>query len=124
MFKTRAVRPTLSGLRTEILDALQENCLVWPAREDCVYGVCRQVLQVKVEFTKSVFTPVERMEKRTIGQFFVVRAVLPPKDEDAIPDLTLTEEEAEIERKHGVDWVVAASVEGAIEALRARGLPL
>lgn len=112
-----------ASIRSEIADALAERPGVYLiSTEPHVYGVCRVPLQVKVEFAKSVFTPVERIEKRAVGQFFLVRPVaVPAKGE---PDMRATFVEDKLERENGAICVTATSADEALEKLRERGLPV
>lgn len=114
---------SLGAVRSEIAEALGEQPGVYLISTDPhVYGVCRVPLQVKVEFTKSVFSPVERIEKRVVGQFFLVRPVaVPAKGE---PDMRATVVEDRLERENGAICVTATSADEALEKLRERGLPL
>lgn len=119
---TVAMAKSAARVFDEIFTALcKSRALVWD-ENDTINGVCPIALNVKVEFNKSVFQPVERMEKRTVGQFFTVRAVAVPKEGE--PDLSPTEAEAEMEREHAVICIAASSAEEALLRLRARGLPL
>jgi hypothetical protein len=114
----------LIELRTEIFQELSnrfDGVLFWPSGDGTeIYGVAKRTLQVKVEFTKSVFTPVERIEKKSFGQFFCIRPVLIPHKAD--PDMRLTAEEAEQEDKYGVIAITARNSEEAEHKMRERGL--
>lgn len=128
--KAKAVRrPTEAQVRDSILADLSQEDGVFvaslPLGRSHIVGVCRLVLDERVQRSKSLFQPTEQVIQRAVGQMLMVICRRPPKeDEDFVPpdaDLTWAEK---TERATGALVVIATSVEDCRDQLRRRGLPL